>query len=197
MSEYDQMYEQEAALFGQPYPEFVKLVRSLGLRGEVLDLGCGQGRDTLLLARQGLRVTAVDASAVGVAQVAERAAAEGLAVTAVVADFFTFDFPQMYDVVVLDSILHFGKEQADELVLLDKVATHTHDNGIVFLFIHKSPAKEKVLWRWFATLADTWVIIERGYIDYVYEEQASGFRSAFQYCMLVIQRVGSREANDE
>ncbi|KAF4406852.1 MULTISPECIES: cyclopropane-fatty-acyl-phospholipid synthase family protein [Streptomyces] len=46
--------------------------------GDVLDLGCGDGGDTLWLARRGWRVTAVDISAVAVARVAERAGSLGL-----------------------------------------------------------------------------------------------------------------------
>lgn len=47
--------------------------------GSVLDLGCGQGGDTLWLARRGWRVTAVDIADAALARVAAQAAAEGLA----------------------------------------------------------------------------------------------------------------------
>lgn len=47
--------------------------------GEVLDLGCGQGGDSLWLARRGWRVTAVDVSAVAVGRLGGLALAHGLA----------------------------------------------------------------------------------------------------------------------
>jgi SAM-dependent methyltransferase len=46
---------------------------------EVLELGAGQGRDTLLFADAGLRVTALDYAASGLAQISEKARAAGLA----------------------------------------------------------------------------------------------------------------------
>lgn len=45
---------------------------------DVLELGCGQGRDTWYLARSGLRVTALDYSEAGVCQMREAAKEEGL-----------------------------------------------------------------------------------------------------------------------
>jgi SAM-dependent methyltransferase len=67
-------YEQGAAEF----------VARLGLRPEerVLDVACGTGNLTLPAARAGARVTGIDIAPALVAQLAERAAAEGLAVDA-------------------------------------------------------------------------------------------------------------------
>ncbi|MEC3958155.1 class I SAM-dependent methyltransferase [Nocardia sp. CDC153] len=45
---------------------------------DVLELGAGHGRDAIYLARQGFRVTASDFSAIGLAQLRERADAAGL-----------------------------------------------------------------------------------------------------------------------
>lgn len=42
--------------------------------GEAVDLGCGEGRDTLELVRRGWRVVAIDESAEGIALLRERAA---------------------------------------------------------------------------------------------------------------------------
>ncbi|MFG2818439.1 class I SAM-dependent methyltransferase [Kitasatospora sp. NPDC048365] len=54
--------------------------------GVVVELGAGHGRDALFFAREGFAVRAADFSAVGLAQLAERAAAQGLAVECAVQD---------------------------------------------------------------------------------------------------------------
>jgi SAM-dependent methyltransferase len=50
-----------------------------GAAVDVLELGAGQGRDSLFLARQGFQVTALDFTEPGAAAVRRKAAAEGLA----------------------------------------------------------------------------------------------------------------------
>jgi glycine/sarcosine N-methyltransferase len=57
-------------------PLYARLVAEYGIRTAV-DAGCGTGVHALLLARQGVRVTAVDCSAAMLARLMEHAAAEG------------------------------------------------------------------------------------------------------------------------
>ena len=187
MSNYDNLYATETHLFGQPYAQFTEwAAKAPG--GEALDIGCGQGRDTIMLAEHGFHVTGVDASAVGIEQMLARAGARNLNVSGVVADFYTWPFPQTYDLIVLDSILHFAADQAKENELMARVFAHTRANGHVAVFIHKSPTKEKALHALFANSQLAWTQVQDGYIDYVYEEQESGFQSAFQFYMLIMQR---------
>jgi tellurite methyltransferase len=188
MPRYDEQYQVEENLFGKPYPEFVSFVKTMGIKGNALDLGCGQGRDALMLAGEGFRVTGVDESRTGISQMLARARAQDLNVIGVVGDFYHFEFSQEYDVIVLDSILHFGKDSARELDLLDRVFSHAKKGGYVFIFIHKSRAKEKRLKEYVSALADDWRIVEDRHIDYVYEENQTGFRSESQFNMVVVRR---------
>ncbi len=196
MSQYDEQYRVEEHLFGTPYPEFVSFVEAMDIRGNALDLGCGQGRDALMLAAHGFSVTGVDESRTGISQMVERARARDLNVTGVVGDFHTFEFVEDDDVIVLDSILHFGADRAKELHLLDRVFTHTKEGGYVFIFIQKSPAKEKRLRDYLSGLADHWQVVEDRTIDYVYEETQTGFRSASQFNMVVVGRRQSDQDED-
>ncbi len=80
MTDYEQVYRKQAEACGQPFPEFVGFFESLDGAVDVLDLGCGQGRDALLAARMGHRVIGVDTSPTGIEQILAAAREEGLAV---------------------------------------------------------------------------------------------------------------------
>ena len=70
--------------------------------GTALDLGAGEGRNAVWLARQGWRVTAVDFSDVALAKATKMAAAAGVEVTTVCADVadYTPD-PGCFDLVAV------------------------------------------------------------------------------------------------
>ena len=72
----------------------------------MLDVGAGQGRNALFLARRGLAVHAIDPSRVAVEQLRAAARAEGLAVSATATGFETFDSPaERYGAVLLFGLL--------------------------------------------------------------------------------------------
>jgi cyclopropane fatty-acyl-phospholipid synthase-like methyltransferase len=193
MTGYNTQYQVEENLFGAPYPEFAAFLKEHAhAGGSALDLGCGQGRDALLLAEYGYTVTGVDASQVGINQMLQRAQTANLAVKGVNADMHHYELAQCFDAIVLDSILHFGKaDREKELILLDNVSAHLNLNGYLFLFIHKSPLKEKALRDWFAALGPHFKLVKDGYIDYVYEEKSTGFRSQSPFYMFIVKRVNS------
>ena len=188
MSTYDRQYAAEGDLFGAPYPEFDAFLQAHGRGGTALDLGCGQGRDALLLARHGYRVTGVDASHVGVEQMVAAALERDLSVEGVVADLFDYSLDQAYDAIVLDSILHFEKKDRDrEIGLLNRLVNHLRPGGHLFIFVHKSSAKERALRAWYDAMDPDLHVVFEGYIDYVYEEQKTGFRSASQMFAFYLQ----------
>ena len=190
MSSYDKQYQQEN-LFGRPYPQFVTFMREWEPKGSVLDVGCGQGRDALFLAELGYDVTGIDASQVGISQMLASAEAHNLSLNGIVADFYTYAFLQSYDVIVLDSILHFHKKDlAKELALLRTLTNHLHPDGLICLFLHKSKAKEKHLKDFFAQNHPNWPILATQHIDYAYEEPDTGFRSTSQFFMFFVQKEG-------
>ena len=87
------------------------------LSGEALDLGCGMGNLSIAAAAQGCNVTALDASAAGVADLAKRAAATGLPVDAREADLRSYVPAQSYDsVVTIGLAMFFACPDAHALV---------------------------------------------------------------------------------
>ena len=67
MADYDKYYKTED-LFGEPYPELIDFFKIYEPKGKLIDLGCGQGRDSISLAKLGYNVTGIDNSKVGIDQ---------------------------------------------------------------------------------------------------------------------------------
>lgn len=190
MNSYNKQYQKEHELFGAPYPEFEQLIASIAADGgKALDVGCGQGRDALMLARHGFEVTGIDTSQVGINQLTTQAEKEGVQINGIVADFYEHQFSEPYDLIVLDSILHFEKnDRPKEIQLLNTLSDLLENSGYLIIFIHKSAKKEKVLMGWVKTNISRFNLLSSSYIDYVYEEKSSGFKSSFQMCMTVLQQ---------
>jgi SAM-dependent methyltransferase len=75
-------------------------------RGRALDLACGLGGNSILLAEQGLAVDAWDIADVAIAALQERARARGLSIRAAVRDVEVDPpAPETYDVIVVSYFL--------------------------------------------------------------------------------------------
>lgn len=101
-SMWDQRYSAPEYVYGTAPNDFlVAMVDRLPAAGRVLCLGEGEGRNAVWLARQGFRVTGVDASAVGLAKVRRLAEQCGVEVATVPADLTDFDLGEAcWDAVV-------------------------------------------------------------------------------------------------
>ena len=76
---FDLAYGARSPLFGTTPTRMLEMMLNDGEPGgSALELGCGDGRDTLMLLRCGFSVTAVDSSGVAITRLRERAAAAGL-----------------------------------------------------------------------------------------------------------------------
>lgn len=101
---YDEVYARDGFYWGTTPNGLCRLVVEeilprLGERAEVIDLGCGEGRDLIHFARYGCRATGVDISAPGLEKARRWAEAEGLEVETILGDLATHHFERTYDVV--------------------------------------------------------------------------------------------------
>ena len=94
----------------------------------VVDLGCGQGRDALFIARKGHQVLAVDMSPHGIRDIEAAARAEGLNITGMVADIRDFCPDGLFDIVLIDRTLHMLDPQ-DRRHVMSKVMAHVAGGG--------------------------------------------------------------------
>jgi len=92
MTDYNEAYRRTRAFFGDaPDSVLGEFITILDPALPVLDVGCGQGRNALFLARQGFSVAAIDPSPVAVEQVDRTASDQGLDVRVQVGGFGEVD----------------------------------------------------------------------------------------------------------
>jgi SAM-dependent methyltransferase len=110
-------------------------------RPEVLDLGCGLGRNTVVFARRGFRVTACDVSPAAVAQVQAWTRELGLKVRTQVASFLDDAFPSgVFDIVLaVNSLYHVPRQGFARAI--DHVRGWLRTGGLLYL---TCPSREDV-----------------------------------------------------
>ncbi|WP_347860873.1 class I SAM-dependent methyltransferase [Salimicrobium sp. PL1-032A] len=159
-------YYQEYEYFGNPYPGLVSFFEHFK-KGHVLDLGCGQGRDALCLGRMGYTVTGVDISGVGIEQMNRAAREDNLEVTGIVEDIYTFPVETKHDIVLLDSMLHFYKEDLEkEKALVRRLASELKVGGVLSVFTIEGKKREDVLKSTFDETGASWSVLADEYTDY-------------------------------
>ena len=101
------MFEAQPARIRWEPNAFLVEVASELKPGDALDLGMGSGRNALYLARAGWNVTGFDTSTVGVAKARAAATEAKLALNAVEADMYAFDYGSArYDLIV---VMYMGR----------------------------------------------------------------------------------------
>jgi len=114
---FDEAYETKK-MYGEPYQELKDFFMKTP-KGKVLDLGCGQGRDSLYLASIGYDVTGIDLSDVGIKQMLDEAKTQGLKIKGISGDILKLDIQERFDIVLWDMVLH-SFEKAQQMELLTK-----------------------------------------------------------------------------
>lgn len=188
MTDYDKYYETED-LFGEPYSELIDFFKQYEPKGKLIDLGCGQGRDSIPFARLGYRVTGIDNSKVGIDQMISISEREGLKLTGLVGDVYAFDNYQDFDIVLLDSMLHFEKRDLKrETDLIDKIANRINKNGLICICIKDTGKKVKILKDTIDNSGIDYEVLNDSPLIYNYEDKASGHKSETKYCMYILKK---------
>ena len=184
---YDKYY-QTKNLFGEPYPELIEFFAEYPRKGKVLDLGCGQGRDAIALARLGYSVTGIDNSKVGIDQMNQIGHDENLDLGGQVGDIYAFDRFSEFDIVLMDSMFHFAKKDKEkEIGLIKKIVSDMRKGSLMVVCIQDTGEKVKIL--------NKAIDFERKHkrlsdkkFKYVFEDSNSGHKSETEYRMIVIEK---------
>ncbi|MCB9423254.1 MAG: class I SAM-dependent methyltransferase [Ardenticatenaceae bacterium] len=159
-NKYEQLYQEGRNVCGLPFPEFVQFFEGNFKKNvSVLDLGCGQGRDALFIARMGHEVLGVDLSPTGIAQMLADARKENLKISGVVADIVTFEPERDFDVVVMDRVLHMFADDEERTAVLVTACVHTKPGG--FILIADTPKQKSFLKAFFAGVAQDWQLFRQ------------------------------------
>ena len=135
--DYEDLYRDTPDALGAPNTDISAFFDGRAAPLRVLDIGCGQGRDALPIARLGHSVQGVDLSPSGVRDLVQAAEAEGLAVTGQVADLADYSPDGTFDVLLIDRTLHMLDFQPRHAVLT-RLLTHLRADGWLLLVDKKS-----------------------------------------------------------
>lgn len=104
----------------------------------VLDIGCGEGKDAVFLARNGYDVTAFDISEQGVCKARELAGHCGVKLDIFKADIRDFRPETEYDIVFSSGVFHYIPAELRQGIV-DHLKSHTAAGGIhaVNVFVRK------------------------------------------------------------
>jgi len=158
MNTFDAYYEKPGFAFGEtPSEEIRDFLNAADFTGHALDLGAGDGRNAMFMARHGLTVTAVDNSKVGLEKLrrfADQANLNGQLKT-VVADVREYPLkPGSFDLIAAVTILdHLQPNDAHRL--FDRITAALRPGGVLYVKSHtiddpgftKSGEKQSELWR--------------------------------------------------
>lgn len=114
--------------FGDPSDEIVELASILPPHARVLDLGAGDGRNSLFLAAAGHLVTAIDISPAAIAKLNGSAAREGLSITAEIRDLCAYRIEGEYELIIAHGCLHLLERQCRNQ-LVEQMKAHTAIDG--------------------------------------------------------------------
>jgi 2-polyprenyl-3-methyl-5-hydroxy-6-metoxy-1,4-benzoquinol methylase len=121
---------------GRAQPEFVRLADDGRIGGRVIDVGCGTGENTLMLAARGLEVVGIDIAREAIQRAARKAEQRRVLADFIVAD--ALELPDliagigMFDTVIDSGVFHTFPDE-DRGAYVDGVAAAVRPGGRAFV----------------------------------------------------------------
>ncbi|MGH1445174.1 MAG: class I SAM-dependent methyltransferase [Cognatishimia sp.] len=161
---YDKLYGETRDALGQPTSVFVDFFDQFGqANARVLDVGCGQGRDALFIARLGHRVVGIDTSPNGIRDLNAAAKQDNLPIEGTIADVSTYEPQGAFDIILIDRTLHMLPKQA-QISVLEKMLDHVNENGWLLIADEASNIKDFVVVIEKSALKWTTHLAKKGYL---------------------------------
>lgn len=128
--DYDTLYKTSSVWGPKPNEFLAQIAPLVKEKGEFLDLGCGQGRDSLFMWQQGFEVTAVDNSKEGIENIDKRSEGKIKAICQNIEDYEIA--PKKYSVINAWNVFQFVKKD-DALSIIRSMQNGTIDNGFIII----------------------------------------------------------------
>lgn len=120
----------------------------------ILDIGCGEGKDSVFFARNGYDVAAFDISDAGIEKTKRLANMVGVKVKVFKADILDYRLSTKFDILFSSGVLHYIKPKYRQEIF-DNYKKYTNANGMHFFnvfvqkpFIAPPPEKEPNAYVW-------------------------------------------------
>lgn len=164
---------------------------------KLLDIGCGEGKDAVFLARNGYDVTAFDISDAGIEKTKRLADQAGVRVNVFKADILDFRLDTSFDILFSSGVLHYIRPEL-RYEIFGNYKQFTNSNGLhafnVFVkkpFIAPSPEKEPTACKWISgelcTHYHDWLIHESS--EVVFDCMSSGAPHKHAMNTVIAQKV--------
>lgn len=136
MNNYNKIYKNYQSAWGNS-PNFLvrKALKFINLKPklDVLDLGCGQGRDMFFLSKKGLQVAGLDLSKIAIKQISEKAKNKNLLIETICSNVSNYKIKNnKYDIIIGIDILQFLKRK-EVVNLIKNIKINLRVNGLVIL----------------------------------------------------------------
>jgi tellurite methyltransferase len=145
--DYQSRYSSKEFYWGlKPNNIVIDSIKFLNKNAKVLDMGCGEGRNSFFLARNKFDVTAVDSSEKGIEKLNEFAKKESLEIKTSVADICDFiKYGDQFDAIFGINVLQFINKQ-NIFDLINQIQSKTNPNGlnIISAFVAENQTQKEM-----------------------------------------------------
>jgi SAM-dependent methyltransferase len=146
MADWEAIFRRRGKVFDEPQEDMARVIGILKKEGarKVLDLGCGSGRHTVMLAKEGCEVYATDVSREGLRMTREWLEETGLKADVREASCFErFPFPDgFFDAVISVQVIHHSHHDKVRFCI-SEIERVLKPGGMVFITVSASKYKRR------------------------------------------------------
>jgi len=184
---YDEKYSGEDSYWGNLPSSMARIFFQKHLTGspKLLDIGCGEGRDSIFFAQSGCQVTGFDVSEVGVKKSMALAGKLNLAIRFFQADINQYRLDEFYDVVFSSGALHYIPENLREEVIANyKYFTnagglHAHTVPVYKSFLPRDPSADPMEQDWRS--GEILMLYHNWEVEFFLEEIQDDVKSGYKF----------------